>query len=129
VAKKTERQKLVKKLDEIVVKIVKVRDKHLCQYCHKLVEGSNAHCSHVIPRSRGMIYRWDLNNLKLLCYHHHINWWHKDPVEAGKWFREAFPERMAYLDALRDNPLKKYTVADLKELLAKFRNNLNSWKE
>lgn len=35
--------------------------------------------------------------MKVLCYHHHIGWWHKNPLEAGDWFKATFPDRWDYL--------------------------------
>lgn len=117
---KTPRKKLSDKLDKIIIDIVRVRDKWTCQKCFKKVEKHNAHCSHVIPRSRGNHLRWDLQNVKLLCFHCHINWWHKNPIEAGEWFKATFPDRWAYLEANK-NKMTKYSIADLEELLVKLK--------
>ena len=113
---KTERKKLIDKLDKKVMELVRERDNWTCQRCGKKVTKSNAHCSHVIPRSRGNALRWDLKNLKLLCYHDHLNWWHKNPVEAGDWFKSKFPERWKYIESKKDT-MVKFKVSDLEELL------------
>jgi len=39
--------------------------------------------------------------MKVMCYHCHINWWHKNPIEAGKWFESKFPERLKELERLQ----------------------------
>lgn len=96
---KTERAKLRKKLELLVKEVVKIRDKHTCQKCGKKVEGTNCHASHVIPVSRDGRMAFEPLNMKVLCYHHHINWWHKHPTESGKWFAEKFPERLKKLEA------------------------------
>lgn len=112
---KSPRKKLIDKLDIAVKAKVRERDHSICQRCGKYVEGSNCHISHVIPVSGGNKLRWDMNNMKVLCYHDHINWWHKNPMEAAKWFEERFPERWAYLQANRG--IQKFSLIDLEELL------------
>ncbi len=96
--KKTERQKLKKKLEGLVKKFVKIRDNYTCQYSGEKVEGTNCHASHVIPVSRDGRLAFDPLNMKVLSYHNHINGWHKHPTEFGVWFREKFPDRMKYLE-------------------------------
>ncbi|MHC4121986.1 MAG: HNH endonuclease [Planctomycetota bacterium] len=115
---KTIRKKLIDALDEICSKIVYIRDGGKCQRCGKVVSGSDAHTSHVIPRSRGHFLRWCLLNLKLLCFHCHINFWHKSPTESGKWFAERFPARDEYLTE-RAHTQVKFTNADLEKMLSK----------
>ena len=96
-------------------KVVYLRDHGQCQRCFKRVEGANAHTSHVLPKSTHGALKYVPLNLKLLCYHCHINWWHKNPVEAGEWFREKYPFRW---DALEKMPrLKSYRVDTLQEIL------------
>ena len=114
---KTDRAKLTKKLDDVVREIVRKRDNMTCQWCGKKVDKSNAHDSHIIPRSRGNALRWDLRNHILLCYHCHINRWHKDPMDAAVWFEQAYPDRWAYL---YDNitRIMRFKEADLQALLA-----------
>lgn len=123
--RKVSRKGLVKKLDDICAKIIKVRDENTCQMCGKYVTKGDAHSSHVLPKSMGYYVRWDLLNLKLLCFHCHMNVWHKNPTVAGEWFRTKFPHRMKYLDNLRINPLDKWNDAKLllllEELEAKLR--------
>ncbi len=126
--KKTKRRKLIEKLDAVVREIVYIRDEGKCQRCDKyisktieradgkLVGNPDRHTSHVVPRSKGNRLRWDLLNLKLLDFHHHINWWHKDPVAAGLWFKEAYPARYEYLMEHKYEVVK-YTESDLQELL------------
>jgi 5-methylcytosine-specific restriction protein A len=97
--KKTERQKLMKRCDELVKEYVRLRDKNICQKCGKFVTGVNCHCSHVIPVSRDRRLAYEPVNLKCLCFHCHINWWHKHVLESGQWYRERFPKRWAYLES------------------------------
>ena len=96
-AKRSDKKKLKDKLDKLVKDIVKIRDNNTCQHCNKYVEGVNCHGSHVIPVSRDGRLAFDDLNIKVLCYHCHMNWWHKHPIEAGEWFTSKFPERWEYL--------------------------------
>jgi len=56
--------------------------------------------------------------------HGHLHWWHKNPTEAGKWFREKFPHHMKYLDNLKPDPLKKWSMACLRDLLEELQEKL-----
>lgn len=119
-AKQVSVSKLKKKLDILVKELVKKRDKNTCQKCGKFVTGSDCHGSHVIPVSAGNQFRFDPLNLKVLCYHCHLNWWHKNPIEATAWFREKFPDRYEYLFG-RPRQIKKYTVAEYQALTEKYK--------
>lgn len=118
--KKTERKKLTDKLDSLCREIILKRDNNICQKCGTFAEKQNAHCSHVIPRSQGNILRWNLLNLKLLCFHCHINWWHKSPCESGEWFKSKFPDRWEYLQE-KKNEVIKFSISDLKDLEKKLK--------
>ena len=96
--KKTPKQKAKARLEKLVKDHVKERDNYTCRYCGAQVYGSNCHAAHVIPVSACGRLAFDPANLIVLCYHHHINWWHKNPTEAGPWFRDNWPETMAYLE-------------------------------
>lgn len=82
---------------ELIKAHVKRRDKYTCQRCGKLVEGSNCHVSHIVPVSHGNALSFDPINMIVLDFHCHINWWHKNPLEAGDWFKAKFPDRYKYL--------------------------------
>lgn len=97
---KTPKKKLKDKLEKVVKSIVKIRDKNICQKCQKKVEGANCHASHVIPVSRDGRLAYDPINLKVLCFHCHINWWHKHPIESGQWYLSEFPERYAVIEQI-----------------------------
>lgn len=113
---KTERKKLIEALDKASKEVVRTRDGNVCQHCEKWVEGSARHVSHVIPVSAGMKLRWDPLNMKILCYHCHINWWHKNPMEAYEWFSTTFPERWEYLQVNRGT--HKFSIQELEDFLA-----------
>ena len=88
---------LKKKLWELTKEIVYLRDDNTCQHCGVFVSGQNRHPSHVVPVSRGKVLRYDPQNVKTMCFHCHMNWWHKHPIEAGEWFKSEFPKRWEYL--------------------------------
>lgn len=90
-------KKELKELEILVKNYVYTRDNSTCQRCGKVVSGSNRHANHIIPVSGGNRFRFDPLNLITMCFHCHINWWHKNPIESGEWFRQAFPERYEYL--------------------------------
>lgn len=121
-AKKTPRAKLTKRLDELSKDVVRKRDGNICQRCGKWVEDTSRHVSHVIPVSGGNKLRWDPLNMKILCYHDHINWWHKNPMEAAEWFSSKFPERWTYLQ--QQKGMYKFTLTELEELVIKLQAQL-----
>ena len=70
----------------------KIRDKYICQKCGKKVEGMNAHGSHIYNEGTYRSMSADPDNILTFCYYCHINWWHKNPLEASDWFKKKFPE-------------------------------------
>ena len=108
--KKTSIKKLKKELMELVKAYVKKRDNYTCQKCEKKIEGSNCQASHVFPVSSGNRLAFDPMNIKVLCCHCHLNWWHKNPTQSGVWFRRKFPERYKYLDE------RKHEIVKWKEI-------------
>src|SRR3990167_9102345 len=45
-----------------------------CYCCDKPIEGSNDHCSHLIPKAAcGAYLKYDLRNLRRCCYNCNIN--------------------------------------------------------
>ena len=96
--RKSERRKLKDECEKMAKEIAKKRDMYTCQHCGKgPLKGSNCHGSHVIPVSHDGRLASDSINIKCLCYHCHLNWWHLHPIEAGEWFTSKFPERWDYL--------------------------------
>lgn len=125
--KKSQKTALKKKLEKLVKDYVKLRDDYTCQHCGQKVEGTNCHASHVIPVSRSGYLQFDPLNMKVLCYHDHINWWHKHPVEAGKWFTDTFPERWVYLEALHIQRLKPYNETQLQEKIDEYKERIKQF--
>ena len=112
-----------KKTETAVKKYVKARDNYICQRCLKKIKGSNAHASHVIPVSAGNQYRFDPLNLKCLCYHDHMNWWHKNPIEAALWFIKKFPDRYKYLFG-KPKEKVKFTLEELIDMEVYYKREL-----
>lgn len=115
------------KLEEIAKNFAKERDGYICQKTKQFVDGSNAHASHVIPKSLGLRFLFDIRNMKCLSYHSHINWWHKDPVAAEQWLKSELPVTFAYTESIRGETLD-ISTASLAEFyeLAK---HCKTWQE
>ena len=122
---KSEKQKLKLKCEKLAKEIVKIRDNYTCQYCGLQVEGSNCHASHIIPVSFGHRFAYDTRNMKVLCYHHHINWWHKNPTEAGVWYIKTFPDNWKYLEERKKEIPVPLSIQYFKEVY----NNLKIERE
>ena len=90
-AKKISVSKWKDRLDKLVMQAVRLREKMICEKCGKRVSGQDAQTSHVKPKGLYPMLRFDLLNVQLLCYHCHIYWWHKDPLEASVWFEGKYP--------------------------------------
>ena len=129
--KKTERQKLVVKLDNVVKEIVRVRDEWTCQKCGKKFDPRDrsslcsAHTAHIIGKgSGGYRLRWDLINVVLLCHHCHINVFHQSGKGIEEWLKKNFPARGQYLELLKAKPPLKFTDSELAEMLKMFQEKL-----
>lgn len=120
--------KLKKVLEDLMKTLAKQRDGYICQKCGKRVEGINAHGSHVIPISASQFLRFDIQNLKCLCFHCHINWWHKHPLEAGRWFEEKFPDRYEYLQSQKLK-MHTWTVPELLEMIQVYKRKVGEYNE
>jgi 5-methylcytosine-specific restriction endonuclease McrA len=71
----------------------KKRDNYICQHCgKKITDMHDAHGSHIYPEGTYTSMSADVDNIICLCFHCHIYWWHKHPIEAGDWFKKRFPE-------------------------------------
>lgn len=50
------------------------------------------HGSHIYPEGTYVSMSADVDNILCLCYWCHFQWWHKNPLEAAKWFKEKYPD-------------------------------------
>ena len=110
---------------DVVKTMVKERDEYICQKCGNYVTGSACHGSHVIPVSRGNALMFHPANLKVLCYHDHINWFHKEPTASGEWFKTKFPERWKFLKKNREKKVhwKRFDFEEMLETVKKSYDN------
>ena len=83
----------------------KERDGWRCQKCGKKVEGMNAHGSHIYNEGTYRSMSADTDNILTFCYHCHIYWWHRSPLDASAWFNAKYPELRITL-LLRSQVLK-----------------------
>ena len=81
-----------KKCVDQAKKEAKTRDNYICQKCGKKVEGMNAHGSHIYNEGTYTSMSADSDNILCFCYHCHIYWWHKNPLEASEWFKNKYPQ-------------------------------------
>lgn len=116
------RSAIKKKLDKLVKNYVKERDNYTCQKCGKKVEGVNCQASHVFPVGSCSKLQFEPLNMKVLCYHCHLNWWHKNPLEASEWFESKFPERLAILNVMKRDA-EKIPTNVLLEMIEHYKNS------
>lgn len=74
-----------KELDILASKACRLRDGYVCKKCGK--QQKSAQAAHIFTRSN-LNTRWDLSNLITMCYHCHIHWGHRNPVEFTEWVKE-----------------------------------------
>ena len=117
-AKNIKRKRVVKKLDEVVSKYIRLRDKK-CVQCGKAEKLSNGH---VFSR-RAYNTRWDVSedgNCHTQCWG--CNFSHgKDTYDYYRWYVDKFGQDR--FDELRREFKKsvKYTTAELEELYEKLK--------
>jgi len=95
--KKKSRMWFRKHAIELAKTKAKERDGYICQHCGKDSTQAQIHGSHVKSVGSYLFLACDLLNIKALCARCHKWWWHSEPTEAGKWFKNKFPERYEYL--------------------------------
>jgi 5-methylcytosine-specific restriction endonuclease McrA len=117
--KKPSISKYKTKVDGVFSEYIRTRD----GCCVRCGATTNLQCSHTIPKSHGNILRYDERNGITLCYHCHLSWWHKNPVEAGEWFKSRFPDDYEYLEAKKNETLK-LSIDKLKEIEAHYKDKL-----
>lgn len=108
------RKRLTDRLDKLILIFIRKRDKNRCQVCGKPISGSDSHPSHIVPKGNGASWRrFDLENILLMCTHCHLQFWHLNPTESGKWFSKKYPERDKYLEKYRNGALAKITTEEM----------------
>ena len=113
VAKKTARQRVVKRLDDVTSKYIRERDA-LCVQCKSQENLTNGH---VFSR-RSYSTRWDISkdgNCHCQCWG--CNFRHsKDNYDYFKWYIDRFSNEEFDNLRFRYKETKKYTTAELEEL-------------
>lgn len=110
-----------KKLDAVFSRYIRELDGWTCVRCGNSYEpGSQGlHCSHIFSRRHKAI-RWDERNSVAHCFACHA-WYGGNPVEGGRWAVEYLGEEtIDTLIRLKEQG-RKWTVPELKELLAEFK--------
>lgn len=106
------------KLKGLRAEAVFKRDNYCCVRC-----GSTKGIapSHVFPQGRYPRMAWIMINMKTLCWNCHLNWWHKNPIEATNWFKDKYPDRYQKLLELSKDPnLPPIDVEKIKAYLEQF---------
>lgn len=98
-----------KKILVILAKLyAKHRDKFICQKCWTK---TNIHWSHIIPVSADWRLAICIDNIKSLCFHCHMNRWHKNPIESWEWIRKKRPDRIKKLEQQHIENMKWWTIS------------------
>lgn len=95
-----------------------VRSKKFCDHCGG--EYERMEWCHVIGRSNKTL-RWDILNALTMDARCHKWWWHENPLESAKWFREKYPGRYEYLMKAKNVVLRR-TDEDYQKILDAIRN-------
>lgn len=111
---KSDRKKLVEKLDVIVSLIVRARDRR-CVLCGNRTNLTNGH---LFTRALYQI-RWDLDNCHAQCIG--CNFLHEfDPYPYTEWFRKKFGDKLYHDLYRKGHNGKRFSDLELKQLLAHF---------
>lgn len=95
-------KKQKKELNALLHEYCRLRDGDKCLHCGK---SGDLQLSHIYPKGRYKKMEFDEDNLKLLCWHCHFGWWHKNPIEAHEWLKEILSAKR-----LRDLQFRAQTV-------------------
>jgi 5-methylcytosine-specific restriction endonuclease McrA len=97
--------------------IAKARDDYTCVRCKKKVTKVNCQGSHIIPVSKSKLLQFDPDNIDTLCWHCHLSFWHKNPLEATAWFRSVDNDRYERLLKKANDPntrsLKEFELTEI----------------
>ena len=115
-AKKSNRKRLEKELDNAWSTYVRNRDKKCCK-CGSFGPVS-AH--HAFGR-RHRATRWDVINGVGLDFYCHIQWAHRDPAGFTEWFRGHIGEDQYNRLTKAHNMIVKHTVEELEQMLENIR--------
>lgn len=109
---KTERRKLIDKLDAKARKECLERDEGRCRRCHTDYEPE---VHHVIKREN-LAVRWDLDNLITLCRWECHPWAESVPKSFREWFDYHYPNQAQHIEEQRKKR-KRVWDSNLEEML------------
>ena len=126
---KDDRSRIIRALDTVTPKIVKLRDNYQCQRCGSVAaKARGLHSAHIYGR-RDFRLRWDLLNLITLCCGCHVGWGHGNPIAFQEWFKGKWPHRMYYLAAKRREPVRPVRTPELADILESRRRKLKELEQ
>ena len=127
-AKKTDKQKLISKIDRAWSLAVRSRD-NKCMLCGKTMDIKNLQAHHwIVSRARSLKYRYNIKNGVSLCYGCHICQIHHNPTvsvieELGqRCIDSGIVTKQELTEIKNDRETVKYNLTDLKELLESLEN-------
>jgi hypothetical protein len=88
------KKKWYNKCRKLKDEIIHVRDKNKCQRFGLCLSKNitRLNVSHIIPVGRAKHMEMDTDNVVLLCYQCHSQWWHLNPIAAWEWIKEYLGE-------------------------------------
>lgn len=129
--KKFKKRSQIRKLRSLFSQLIHLRDKNRCQKNDCTAKGKYLHTSHIYPKGQYPSMQFIPDNALLLCYAHHINWWHKNPIEAREWIEDFLgAKRFANLRTRvqitvpMDKSFFEQTEMELREIL---KNDVPQW--
>ena len=126
--KRTTRQILAKKLDDLWAEVVKIHAGYKCEYCGKKTT-LNAH--HIYSRSKKST-RWDTMNGVCLCVSHHVFnsgfSAHKTPTEFVEWIKKKRGITECEILRCHANQTKKWTLKDMQIRVNTFELTIKTYK-
>ena len=120
--KKSKRERMTDRLDELCRDIVRLIHKNRCYKCGLYIQGMNSHPHHIVAKGKGASWRrFDLLNIILLDFKHH-RLWHDNPTEAMPWWESThlYRVRNDYLDKYRGGKPAKITDDEMESLIVEY---------
>lgn len=116
------RKKLINQLDEVVSKIVRLRE----PYCVTCGTTENLTCSHLITRNKKSI-RWNLDNCHCQCKSCNFRHEYYPEIYTEWWLNKYDQEKYSELIKM-GNVTKKWTLEELEALLKFYQKLLKTYE-
>lgn len=115
-------------LDSLLTKSIRILQPE-CAVCGKIPKHCrDSQASHILPKSLYPGLRYEIENVLHMCNNCHMNFWHKNPIEAYLWFNNNYPEKVDKLLEIKQK--KPYNTKDFnkkqiyfQKILDKYSNN------